>query len=372
MITTESTSTIRADFPALNGTMRGKSLVYLDNGATTLKPQVVLQAVEEYYRDYSANIHRGVYEMSERATAAYDRARATMYRFLGVQEETGEVIFTRGTTEAVNLVAYAWGMNSLGPGDEILTSELEHHSNLVPWQQVARKTGATLRYVPLTPTGVITSDAFTQALTPRTRLVAITAMSNVTGHIPPLETIIAEAHRRGALVLLDAAQYAGHHPVNVTEMDCDFLAFSGHKMCGPTGIGGLYARRELLERMEPFQFGGDMISEVTTDGATWARVPEKFEAGTPNIAGAIGMAAAAEYLESVGMDTIVARESKLNTYMYEAARRLDYLLPYGPVEDSSRGGIFSFNLDGVHSHDVGSLLDQQLVEALERLYAILH
>ncbi|TVR68925.1 MAG: SufS family cysteine desulfurase [Spirochaetaceae bacterium] len=350
---------IRSDFPALNGTMRGKDLVYFDNGATSLKPQIVMDALDGYYREYSANIHRGVYEMSERATAAFDRARETMYRFLGVDPEKGEVIFTRGTTESINLVAYAWGMNVLGPEDEIVLTAMEHHSNIVPWQQVARRTGASLRFIPLTEEGTLEEDGITATIGPRTRLVAITGMSNVTGYVPPLKTIRREARRHGALVLLDGAQYVSHHPVDVQDLDCDFLAFSGHKLCGPTGIGGLYARRTLLEQMEPFHFGGDMIREVHLRESTWANVPEKFEAGTPNIAGAIGMAAAAEYLMNVGMESIARHERELNAYMYDALSTLDYVTLYGPVSDSERGGIFSMNLEGVHAHDVGSLLDQQ-------------
>lgn len=352
-------SRIRSDFPALSGTMRGKDLVYFDNGATSLKPQVVMEALDEYYRQYSANIHRGVYEMSERATAAYDRARETLYRFLGVDPETGEVVFTRGTTESINLVAYAWGMNTLKPGDEIVLTAMEHHSNIVPWQQVARRTGAKLRFIPLTPDGTVTEEGITAAIGPRARIVAITGMSNVTGYVPPLDSIRREARRHGALILLDGAQYVSHHPVSVGELDCDFLAFSGHKMCGPTGIGGLYARRSILDQMEPFHFGGDMIREVHLEESTWANVPEKFEAGTPNIAGAIGLAAAAEYLMSIGMDAIVHHEQGLNSYMKKALDSLDFVSLYGPVTDNQRGGIFSMNLSGVHAHDAGSLLDQQ-------------
>ncbi len=352
-------SAIRSDFPALAGTMRGKSLVYFDNGATSLKPQSVVDALNGYYREYSANIHRGVYEMSERATAAYDRARESLYRLLNVSEDQGEIIFTRGTTEATNLVAYAWAMNTLKEGDEIVTTAMEHHSNFVPWQEVARRTGAVLRFLPLTPDGALAEKGITETIGPRTRLVAITAMSNVTGYIPPLSDIVRAAREHGALVLVDAAQYASHHPVDVQELDCDFLAFSGHKMCGPTGIGALYARRELLESMEPFHFGGDMIREVKLDHSTWANVPEKFEAGTPNIAGAIGIAAAADYLMEIGLDRVARHEQELNRHMRSALADLDFVTIYGPVEQVERGGIFSFNLDGVHPHDVGSLLDQQ-------------
>lgn len=359
MTTVFDLAQIRSDFPALTGKMRGKELIYLDNGATSLKPQRVLDAVQEYYGGYSANIHRGVYEMSERATAAYDRARQSLYRLLGVQEEEGEIVFTRGTTEAINLVAYAWGMNRLVDGDEIVLTAMEHHSNLVPWQQVARRTGATLRFVPLTPDGSLTRHDIVDTIGNRTKIVAITAMSNVTGYMPPLETIISEAHRNGALVLLDGAQFVSHHPIDVAQLGCDFLAFSGHKMCGPTGIGALYARRDLLEQMEPFQFGGDMIREVELEKSTWANIPEKFEAGTPNIAGAIGMGAAAEYLMETGLDEIAGHEQSLNRYMRSAIGELDYLTTYGPLQDDERGGIFSFNLAGVHPHDVGSLLDQQ-------------
>lgn len=359
MIASSELTAIRSDFPALDGTMRGKDLIYFDNGATALKPRAVMDALDGYYRSYSANIHRGVYEMSERATAAYDRARETMYRFLGVDPAEGEIIFTRGTTEAINLVAYGWGMSVLGPGDEIVLSVMEHHSNLVPWQQVARRRGATLRYFPLTAEGELTEEGIRSTLGPRTRIVALTGMSNVTGYVPPLRMIREEAERHGALFLVDGAQYASHHPVNVQELGCDFLALSGHKLCGPTGIGCLYARRALLEAMEPFQYGGDMIREVRLHESTWANVPEKFEAGTPNIAGAIGMAAAAEYLMGVGMDAIMRHEQELNVHMYDALTACDYVTLYGPVWDRNRGGIFSMNLEGVHAHDVGSLLDQQ-------------
>ncbi|SIQ82753.1 cysteine desulfurase / selenocysteine lyase [Alkalispirochaeta americana] len=359
MTSTLDIQSIREDFPALATTMRGKDLIYFDNGATSLKPRPVLEALQGYYGDYSANIHRGVYEMSERATAAYDNARETIRRFLGVSPEQGEVIFTRGTTESINLVAYSWAVKFLKPGDEILLTAMEHHSNIVPWQYVAQRTGAVLRYIPMTPEGAFTDEALCGALGPRVRLVAITAMSNVTGYMPSLEGLVARARHQGARVLVDGAQYACHHAVNVTALDCDFFAFSGHKMCGPTGIGVLYAKRELLEEMDPFHYGGDMIQEVTLEGSTWAHLPEKFEAGTPHIAGAVGMAAAAEYLLEIGLEEIAAHEGDLLRYVTEATERLSYLRPFGPAALERRGGIFSFALEGVHPHDVGSLLDQQ-------------
>ena len=359
MTTVRNMADLRSDFPALSGTMRGRDLVYFDNGATSLKPQPVIDALNDYYSRYSANIHRGVYEMSELATAAYDRARESIYRFLSVDTETGEVIFTRGTTESVNLVATSWAREQLGPGDEIVLTAMEHHSNIVPWQQVARRTGAVIRYIPLTPEGFLTDEGITQIIGDKTRLVAVTGMSNVTGYMPPLERIIEVAHRHGALVLVDGAQLASHRPVDVGALDCDFLVFSGHKMCGPTGIGVLYAKKNLLESMEPFLFGGDMIREVTLEHSTWARVPEKFEAGTPNIAGAIGLGAAADYLMDIGMERIAEHEHRLTEYMTTVMHRFPFIRNYGDQSPDRRGGIFSFTIDGVHPHDVGSLLDQQ-------------
>ncbi|MCG8478749.1 MAG: SufS family cysteine desulfurase [Spirochaetales bacterium] len=359
MIETFDLVGLRSHFPALSEKMRGRDLVYFDNGATSLKPKEVVDALTAYYLEYSANIHRGVYEMSARATTEYDVAREAVRRMLGVTEGAGEVIFTRGTTESINLVAYAWGLNRLGPGDEILLTPMEHHSNLVPWQQIAKRTGATLRYIPLTGGGSITAEAIHSSITGRTRLVAVTAMSNVTGYVPPLDLIIAEAHRRGALVLLDGAQYVSHHPVDVDALDCDFLAFSGHKMCGPTGIGVLYAKQHLLEEMDPFMYGGDMIQRVQLEDSTWAHVPEKFEAGTPNIAGAIGIGAAARFLTDVGMAAIAAHERDVYRYARERMASLDYITEYGDAPEEERGGIYSFSMRDVHPNDVGALLDQQ-------------
>ncbi len=359
MIETLDLIGLRSHFPALSEKMRGRDLVYFDNGATSLKPKEVVDALTAYYFEYSANIHRGVYEMSARATTEYDTAREAIRRMVGATSDAGEVIFTRGTTESINLVAYAWGLNRLGPGDEILLTAMEHHSNLVPWQQIAKRTGATLRYIPLTGGGSITAEAVHASITERTRLVAVTAMSNVTGYMPPLDLITTEAHRHGALVLLDGAQYVSHHPVDVNALDCDFLAFSGHKMCGPTGIGVLYAKRHLLEEMDPFMYGGDMIQRVRLDDSTWAHVPEKFEAGTPNIAGAIGIGAAARFLSDVGMEAIATHERDLYRYARERLGSLDYITEYGDAPEEERGGIYSFSMRDVHPNDVGALLDQQ-------------
>lgn len=339
--------------------MRGHDLIYLDNSATSLKPQVVIDAITEYYQEYSANIHRGVYEMSGRATQAYDTARESVKRLIGVDSDTGEVIFTRGATESINIVAVGWGQRHLGPGDEIAISPLEHHSNIVPWQQLAARTGATVRYFPLTATGTLTETSIEETIGDRTRIVAISAMSNVTGYTPPVAEIVEAAHDVGAKVLLDGAQYVSHHPTDVNALGCDFLVFSGHKMCGPTGIGGLYGRLELLEEMDPFLFGGDMISTVTKEGATWALIPERFEGGTPNIAGAIGMGAAADYLTEIGLEAITEHERDLSTYLRGELRRRGGITLYGDDTPEHGGGIVSFNVEGAHPNDVGTLLDQQ-------------
>jgi cysteine desulfurase / selenocysteine lyase len=355
---------LRDEFPALAEPMRGHELIYFDNSATSLKPLPVIDAVSRYYREYSANIHRGVYEMSGRATMAYDTARESVKRLIGCTDGTGEVIFTRGTTESMNMVATGWGSRHIREGDEIVVSPMDHHSNIVPWQQLAQRTGAILRHIPLTPHGSITEEAVDATISSRTRIVSITAMSNVTGYMPPVERIIEKAHAVGARVLLDGAQFVSHYPTDVNKLDCDFLAFSGHKMCGPTGIGALYGRMDALEEMDPFLYGGDMISRVTLTEATWAHIPERFEGGTPNIAGAIGMGAAADYLMSVGLDAIADHEKIMFKRMYDALQAMDGVTIYGetPAEEDrgdSRGGIVSFNLDGVHPNDVGTLLDQQ-------------
>lgn len=359
MTTTLDLAAVRSQFPMIANTMRGHQLVYFDNGATSLKPEAVLAAVDEYNREFSVNIHRGVYEMSGRATERYDQARDSVRRLINADPDTGEVIFTRGTTESINMVASGWGDHHLVAGDEIVLTPMEHHSNMVPWQQLAARTGAVIRYMPLTPGGSLAADAIEQTIGPRTKIVAVTAMSNVTGYTPPIAEIVTRAHEVDAVVLLDGAQYASHHPVDVMALGCDFLAFSGHKMCGPTGIGALYGRRELLEEMEPPLYGGDMIQSVALDGATWARVPERLEAGTPNIAGAIGMGRAAEFLMEVGLERIAEHERHLYRAMADRMSRLDYIIPYGDAPEDERGGIYSFQMDGVHPHDVGSLLDQQ-------------
>ncbi len=353
---------IRDQFPALSETMRGHDLIYFDNSATSLKPESVIDALGEYYREYSANIHRGVYEMSGRATMAYDRARESLKRFIGVVD--GEVIFTRGATDSINMVAAGWGNAHVQRTDEIVISPLDHHSNIVPWQQLAARSGASLRYIALTPEGAITTDAVDAAITDRTKIVAISAMSNVTGYTPPIEYIIERAHDVGARVLLDGAQYVSHHPTDVAALECDFLAFSGHKMCGPTGIGALYGRTDALEEMEPVMFGGDMISRVTLEGATWARIPERFEGGTPHIAGAIGMGAAAEFLMEIGLGNVLEHEEELFRHMSDALAGKPGITLYGPTPGSgsaerSRAGIVSFNVEGAHPNDVGTLLDQQ-------------
>ena len=347
---------IRADFPILRRTVHGKPLVYLDSTATSQKPQAVLDTMDDYYLTCNANIHRGVYELSETATRRYEEARSRIARFIGAKSSR-EIIYTRNTTESINLVAYSWARANLREGDVVLLSKMEHHSNIVPWQILARERGITLRFLDVSPRGTLVLGNLREMLE-GVRLVSITQMSNVLGTINPVEAIIREAHAAGALVLLDAAQSVPHLPVDVQALDVDFLAFSGHKMCGPTGIGILYAKRELLEAMPPFLGGGDMISSVTLDGFTTNELPWKFEAGTPAIAEAIGLGAAVDYLNGIGMENIHRREQELTSYALDKVRGIQGVTVYGP-DAGEKGGVISFEIEGVHPHDIATILDSE-------------
>ncbi len=348
---------VRADFPILQTRVNGKPLAYLDNAASSQKPTRVIETLAAYYREINANVHRGVHTLSEEATRRYEAARARVARFLNARSDA-EIIWTRNTTEAINLVAYSWGLANLKPGDEVLTTEMEHHSNLVPWQILTQRTGATLRHLPVDDAGYLRMDLLGDFLNERTRLFAFTAMSNVLGTINPVEELVAAAHSVGALALVDGAQSVPHLPVDVQALNCDFLAFSGHKMCGPTGIGGLYGRRELLEEMPPFLGGGDMIREVHLDHARWNYLPWKFEAGTPAIAEAIGLGAAVEYLTELGMEWVHAQESQLVRYAMERLSEIEGLRILGPSADD-RGGVVAFTLGDIHPHDIAALLDRE-------------
>mgnify|MGYP001060969498 CR=1 FL=1 len=348
---------IRADFPALNQAVGDKSLVYLDNAATSQKPRAVLQVLDAYYERDNANVHRGIHELSRRATEAYEDARRKVAAFIGA--DPSEVIWTRGTTEAINLVAWAWGMENLDEGDEILLTEMEHHSNLVPWQLLARRTGAVLRYLELDDQGRLMLDGLDDLLTDRTRLVAVSHVSNALGTINPVQEIVAAAKAAGAIVLVDGAQGAVHLPVDVGELGADFYCFSGHKMCGPTGIGVLWGRAELLEAMEPFQGGGEMIEFVHRDHSTWARVPHKFEAGTPNIAGAVGLGAAVDYLRELSMPAVARHERELMAYAMDRVRDIDGIRIFGPESLEDRSAVISFTLGDAHPHDISTILDAE-------------
>ncbi len=354
---TKSVEQIRADFPILQREVHGYPLAYLDNAATSQKPLPVLQAMDGYYRLTNANVHRGVHTLSEEATAAYEDARRRIARFVNAASSK-EIIYTRNTTEAINLVAYSWGLDNLGPGDEVLITEMEHHSNIVPWQLICQRTGAALRYVPIDARGHLRLDLLAELLTNRTRLFAFVAMSNVLGTINPVAELVARAHSVGALALVDAAQSVPHLPVDVQALNCDFMAFSAHKMCGPTGIGVLYGRRELLERMPPFMGGGDMIREVTLAGSRWNTLPWKFEAGTPAIAEAIGFGASVDYLSSLGMDWVRHREHELVVYAMERLAEVEGLRIVGP-QASQRGGVVAFTLEDIHPHDIAAILDAE-------------
>ncbi|HEX3463451.1 MAG TPA: cysteine desulfurase [Candidatus Elarobacter sp.] len=346
------------DFPILaKPTSRGKRLVYLDSAASSQKPRAVIDALVHYYENDNANIHRGVYELAARATDQFEAARAKVARFVNAAH-TEEIVWTRNTTEAINLVSFSWGLANLGPGDAILTTQLEHHSNLVPWQLLAAKTGAELRFIPADENGVLVTDRLDDLLD-GVKLVAITHVSNTIGSIAPLEAIVPRAHAAGAVVLVDAAQSVPHMPVDVQSLDVDFLAASGHKMCGPTGIGFLYGKRALLDAMPPFLTGGDMIKRVSYDTTTYNELPWKFEAGTSNIADAIALGAAIDYLTGIGMDWIRAHELQITSYALQRLRGLQArgLAIYGPERAEERAGVISFNLGDIHAHDLASILD---------------
>jgi len=348
---------IRKDFPILERTVHGRPLVYLDSTATSQKPRAVLDALNDFYERRNANVHRGIYALAEEATAAYEGAREAVARFIGAPS-AGSVVFTRGTTEAINLVAHAWGRRFLREGDEIVLTEMEHHSNIVPWQLVAQETGAELRYAGITDDGLLEIDAIQGAMTERTRLVAVTGQSNVLGTITPIQRIADLAHAAGARLLVDGAQMVSHLPVDVGALDVDFLTFSGHKMLGPTGSGGLYGRPELLEEMGPYHGGGEMILEVFHDHSTYKPAPYRFEAGTPPIAQAVGLGAAVEYLSAIGMEAIREHERDLTAYALERLEGVGARV-FGPTDLDRRGGAISFWIDGVHPHDLATLVDRE-------------
>ena len=349
---------IRREFPTLEQAVNGRPLVYLDNAATSQKPKVVLDALRAYYEDDNSNVHRGIHELSRRATVAYEESRAKVASWVGA-DEPSEIVWTRGTTEAINLVSSAWGLDNVGEGDEILISVLEHHSNIIPWQLLARRTGAVIKYIELDEQGRWILDELPHLLTDRTKIVAISHVSNALGTVNPVKRVAAAAHEVGALVLVDGAQGAVHMKVDVKDLGVDYYAFSGHKMCGPTGIGALWARRDLLDSMEPYQGGGEMIHFVGRDESSWATVPHKFEAGTPNIAGAIGMGAAIDFLSEVGMDAIAEHEQKLLGYALERMNKVDGICIYGPQSPDEHSALISFTLGDAHPHDISTILDSE-------------
>jgi cysteine desulfurase / selenocysteine lyase len=349
-------SRIREDFPILARTVRGKPLIYLDNAATTQKPNAVIDRIVRYYREENSNVHRGVHFLSEVATAAYEGARTTVKRFVNARDEK-EIVFTRGTTEAINLVASSWGGTNVREGDEVLISALEHHSNIVPWQLLCDSKGAKLRIIPVDDAGDLLLDEYEKLLTPRTRIVAVGHASNALGTINPIKRMIAMAHASGSLVLIDGAQGVPHLRVDVRDLDCDFYAFSGHKVYGPTGVGALYAKQALLEAMPPYQGGGDMILSVSFEKTTYNALPYKFEAGTPNIEGVVGLAAALDYVAALGLENIAAHEQDLLRYATACLGEIDGLRFIGTAKE--KASVISFTLEGVHPHDIGTILDQE-------------
>ena len=351
---------VRQDFPILHQEVNGHPLVYLDNAATSQKPSVVINALRDYYEGYNANVHRGAHTLSNKATDAYEGTRDKLAAFINAASRQ-EIVYTRNASEAINLVAYSWGMSKLRAGDEIILSVMEHHSNLIPWQFVAQRTGAKLKFVELTDTGEFDLEQFKTLLSDRTKLVSIVHVSNTLGCENPVDRIIPLAHNVGAKVLLDACQSVPHMPIDVQALDCDWLVASGHKMCGPTGIGFLYGKLDLLEAMPPFLGGGEMIADVFLDHATYAELPHKFEAGTPAIGEAIALGAAVDYLTAIGMDRIHAYEGELTCYLFDGLAKISGITTYGPQPDTSgtnRAALAAFTADSVHSHDLATLIDQ--------------
>ena len=346
---------VRAEFPILAQEVNGRPLVYLDNGATSQKPRRVIDAIRRYYELDNANVHRGLHALSERATTAYEGARDTVRAFLNASDRR-EIVFVRGATEGLNLVAQSWARPRLAPGDEVVITTMEHHSNIVPWQLVCGQTGARLRVVPIHDSGELDMEAIADLVNERTRVVSIAHVSNALGTINPVRTIVETARAAGAVVVVDGAQAAPHGPVDVQALDCDFYVFSSHKCYGPTGMGVLYGRRALLEEAEPYQGGGDMIRTVSFEESTWNELPYKFEAGTPNIAGAIGLSAALEFMTELGMDAIAAHEHEVLAYATEALGRIEGVRIIGTAPE--KAGILSFVMEGVHPHDVGTIVDQ--------------
>ncbi|MBV7505882.1 cysteine desulfurase [Bacillus sp. sid0103] len=349
---------IRAQFPILDQEVNGKPLVYLDSSATSQKPLQVIEAIEKYYREINSNVHRGVHTLGTRATDAYEGAREKVRKFINAKS-TQEVIFTRGTTTSLNTVAASYAAANLKEGDEIVITYMEHHSNIIPWQQVARRTGAQLKYIPLQEDGTISLDDVRATISANTKVVSVMQVSNVLGVINPVKEIAQIAHDNGAIMVVDGAQSAPHMSIDVQDLDCDFLAFSGHKMCGPTGIGVLYGKKHLLENMEPIEFGGEMIDFVQLYESTWKELPWKFEGGTPIIAGAVGLGAAIDFLNEVGLDQIAEHEHKLAAYALEKMATVEGMTIYGPLDAAKRAGLVTFNISDVHPHDVATVLDAE-------------
>ncbi|PIC69664.1 MULTISPECIES: cysteine desulfurase [unclassified Sporosarcina] len=347
---------IRNHFPILDQEINGHPLVYLDSAATSQKPVQVIEALDRYYRFDNSNVHRGVHTLGNRATDGYEGAREKVRKFINAKS-TQEVIFMRGTTTAINTVAQSYGRANVSEGDEIVITHMEHHSNIIPWQQLAKETGAVLKYIDLEEDGTLSLDKVRETITDKTKIVSIMYVSNVLGTMNPIEEITKIAHQHGAVMCVDAAQAAPHVKIDVQKLDCDFLAFSGHKMCGPTGIGVLYGKKDLLNNMEPIEFGGEMIDFVGLYESTWKELPWKFEGGTPIIAGAIGLGAAIDFLEEIGLDAIEQHEHELAGYAMDKMSEIDGLTIYGPRDPDQRAGLVTFNLDDVHPHDVATVLD---------------
>jgi cysteine desulfurase/selenocysteine lyase len=352
---------IREDFPILDREFGGNRLVYLDNAATTQTPDPVIDAIADYYRETNANVHRGLHHLSQEASIAYEEAHDRLAEFIGASGGREEMVFTKNTTESENLVAYAFGLNELGPGDEIVTTEMEHHSSLVTWQQIGKRTGADVKYVRVDEDGRLDMDHAKELITDDTQILSVVHVSNTLGTVNPVETLADIAHDHDAYIFVDGAQAVPNRPVDVEEIDADFYAFSGHKMAGPTGIGGLYGKRHILEEMEPFLYGGEMIKGVTYEDATWNELPWKFEAGTPVIAQGIALAEAADYLDDIGMERIRRHENDLAQYALDRLAEFDDIDVFGPPAGEERGGLVAFDVEGIHAHDLSEVLNDYAV-----------